>query len=294
MRRRLTGFLIVLTLLLGTHLAVLADGGGVEITYLGNEGFLIAASETRVLVDALYGDGLRGYPVVPAAERRRAEEATGPFAGVDLVLASHHHGDHFDPAAVGRHLAHNPEARFVSTEQAVESLRRGFAGWADVAGRVAGFWPAEGERAAFEHAGVRLTVLNLHHGRGRKPPVQNLGLLIDVGGLRLLHLGDTEVDADDVRPYKLREEGIDVALVPYWFFLDDSFRPVLDEIGARHAVAMHLPSPDAPKSYFEPGNDLEGLKAAIRGRDPRTWVPEGAPATKRFHPSASAAAPADG
>ena len=169
----------VLFLILATPWAA-AAGEGVELTYLGNEGFLIAAGETRVLVDALFGDGLSGYPVVPPVPRRQAEEAAGSFAGVDLVLASHHHGDHFDPRAVGRHLIHNQGARFVSTQQALERLRRGFDGYDRVAGRVAGFWPGEGERAAFSHAGIRLTVLNLHHGRGRNPPVQNLGLLIDV------------------------------------------------------------------------------------------------------------------
>ena len=42
---------------------------------------------------------------------------------VDLILATHNHADHFDPIAVGRHLRANPEARFVSTKQAVKSLR---------------------------------------------------------------------------------------------------------------------------------------------------------------------------
>ena len=157
-----------------------------------------------------------------------------------------------------------------------------FDGYEEVAGRVAAFWPDEGQRAAFSHAGVRLTVLNLHHGRGRNPTVQNLGLLLDVGGLRLLHVGDTEVSAADVRPYRLREEGIDVALVPYWLLLYDNFRPMLEELGARHTVAMHLPSRDAPESYFDPAQDLEGLKDLIRELHPRVWVPERALAARRF------------
>ena len=40
------------------------------------------------------------------------------------MLASHHHGDHFDAEAVARHLASNPGARFVSTRQAVDRLQR--------------------------------------------------------------------------------------------------------------------------------------------------------------------------
>ena len=44
------------------------------------------------------------------------------FAGVDLILASHFHGDHFDAASVARHLRANPEAVFLSTNQAVAEL----------------------------------------------------------------------------------------------------------------------------------------------------------------------------
>ena len=95
----------------------------VEVTYLGNEGFLLTAGETRVLVDALYGDGIPGYPAVPRDVRRELEAGRGRFAGVDLVLASHAHADHFDPAAVARHLRANPAALFLSTREAVAAVR---------------------------------------------------------------------------------------------------------------------------------------------------------------------------
>lgn len=145
---------------------------GVEVTHLANEGFLLRAGDTAVLIDALFGDGIDGYPAVPPEPRRRLEEAKGEFAGVDLVLATHYHGDHFDAEAVARHLTSNPGARFVSTRQAVDELRRvvGFDGFAD---RVEGHWPDEGATARVELPGVAVTILNLHHGRSRRPPVQN-------------------------------------------------------------------------------------------------------------------------
>ena len=53
--------------------------------------------------------------------------------------------DHFNAEAVAKHLRNNPEARFVSTRQAVEKLRR-VDDFDEFRDRVSGFWPAEGTR----------------------------------------------------------------------------------------------------------------------------------------------------
>ena len=266
-------------LLAGAVLVAAPAFSQVELVHLGNEGFLIADGETKILVDALYGDGLPGYNVVPAKIRRELEAASGPFAGVDLVLATHHHGDHFDPRAVGRHLAANPGARFVSTKQAQDQLRKRFDGYGEVGRRVSGLWPDEGRTVEVEHAGVRVTILNLHHGRARRPAVQNLGFLIEIGGVRLLHVGDTEVSVGDVRPYELGERGIDVALLPTWIV---SQKALVDEIGARRLVAMHLSAKTAPAGWFGPAKTYEGQIERLRSAAPGMWVPEEAMASRRF------------
>ncbi len=244
-----------------------AKAEGVEVTYLANEGFLITAGETKLLVDALYGDGIAGYAVVPDEPRGQLETASGRFGGVDLVLASHYHDDHFNAQAVARHLANNPDARFVSTLQAVDRLKR-VKNFDDLADRIEGYWPEEGATETVEHAGIKVTVLNLHHGRGRQPPVQNLGLLIDLGGVRLLHVGDTEVTVQDVRAYALGEENIDVLFAPSWFFGYEQWKPLLEEIDASFNVVMHLAEPSAPANYFGPAGSRTKRIERILAVDP--------------------------
>lgn len=263
-------------MILTVALPVAAGASGVEVRYLGNEGFLLVAGESKVLIDALYGGGIRGYPAVPADIRSRAEAAEGEFAGVDLVLASHFHGDHFDAPAVARHLRANPDARFVSTRQAAERLRDQASELAD---RASGFWPEDGAREAVEHAGIRVTALRLHHG---SVPAQNLGLIIELAGVKLIHLGDTAITAAELRPLALRKEAIDVALVPYWLIDRSSYQSTLDELGARHIVAMHLPVPDAPKRYFGAAVSLRGQVDLIREKLPGAWVPLEPLASRRF------------
>jgi L-ascorbate metabolism protein UlaG (beta-lactamase superfamily) len=241
-----------------------AEEAGVEITYIANEGFLIAGGGRRVLVDALFSSGVQGYPTIPTDIRSKVEVGEAPFDRVDLVLATHHHADHFDPAMVARYLERFPDVHFVSTERAVERLRDAVRSRPDLVARARGVVPPEGQGIQLEPRGIGLTVLNLHHGRDRSPPVQNLGFIIEVGGMKLLHVGDTEADARDFAPYALVDERIDVALVPSWFLTYEKWKRALTEsVAPSQIVAMHLPRADAPQSWFGKSRNLAGLKRAI-------------------------------
>lgn len=249
-------------------LVVAPAAAQVTVTYIANEGFLLAAGEQKVLVDALFDQGIVGYGQIPQEMRPELESGTGRFAGVDLVLATHFHRDHFAAGAVTRFLAAVPEAAFLSTEQAAEAL-------ADappaVRSRVHGLLPEEGQRASFSHRGIEIEVLNLHHGRGRTPPVQNLGFLIRLGGLTILHVGDTEATGDEFRPYELGADAVDLALLPSWFANSERWETVVEsQIRPRHTALMHLMTPSAPASWLGGAASVDEIRAGYRARHPRS------------------------
>ena len=76
-------------------------------------------------------------------------------------------------------------------------------------------------------------------------------------------MGDTVASAADLSIYDLK--GLDFALVPYWYFGDPDFREALRErVEAEQVIAIHIPSPDAPVSYFGGTDDLDGLVRQLR------------------------------
>jgi L-ascorbate metabolism protein UlaG (beta-lactamase superfamily) len=256
--------------------------GGVTITHLANEGFLFESGETSVLVDALFGDGLRDYPVVPSAVRAELEGARGRFADVDLILVSHEHADHFDPAAVARHLRANPRAAFLSTPQAVAGLRDELG---EEAARfdIVETYPDVGASEVHELSGVTVEALNLHHGRGR--PTENLGLILRLGGLDLLHVGDTVTEKSDLRPHHRLLATIDVWLLPDWLLGEPAWQQARDRAtGDSWLVTMHLAAPTAPPSWFGSAGSLEGRVARIRQALPDAWVPLEPLASRRYPP----------
>jgi L-ascorbate metabolism protein UlaG (beta-lactamase superfamily) len=231
------------------------------VTYLANEGVLLRAGSSAVLVDALFGEGLAGYAHVAAEERARLERAAPPYDEVTLVLATHRHRDHFDPAAVAAFLAANPRAHFLSTPQAVEELRASLRSAGDdgaIARRGRAVLPAAGVIERHELGGVAVGVLRLHHGAGND--TQNVGFLVELAGSRVLHVGDTAATAADFAPFRLADRPVDVALLPVWFFTYSTFATAArEQIAPLRSLAFHVAVPEAPAEYHGPASSHEAL-----------------------------------
>ncbi len=269
----------------GGPAVVSAGPGTVAVTYIGNEGFLIEADGRKVLIDALYREGVSGYIVHPPERRDAMEEARPPFDDIDLVLATHYHADHFDAAAVAAHLRNNPEATFRSTPQAVERLQAEGGGNESMHPRIVAVHPDEGERFRKIVNGIKLQVINLHHGRTR--PVQNLGFLVTIGGWTMLHIGDTEATIDDFLLYELAADDIDIAFIPYWFLIvderDDDLRRV---IPAERIVVMHVPPRDSQEQHIEERGGWDAMLDRIQKQYPAA-VSFRKPMQSRSFPSSS-------
>jgi L-ascorbate metabolism protein UlaG (beta-lactamase superfamily) len=236
----------------GGAVPLLAQGSPrLTITYLGNMGVAIAAGGRQVVIDGLHHGGVGGaYTAVPDDMLTALEQARAPFGRVDLLLVTHRHADHFDAASVRARLERDSLTTLVAARETVDSLfapaRLGGA-----AGRRArALTPAAGREELVEQNGIRVHVLDLPHNPVRTHRPENVGFLIELNGLTILHVGDADPDAAKFGPHRLAERKIDVAIVPYWY-PDGKAELVRRLIAPRHVIATHV-GPD----------DL----AAVRGR----------------------------
>lgn len=206
----------------------------VEITYTGNEGFLIEAEGKKIMIDAFHRLG-------DVKNQEMLQKGHLPFDDVDLILTTHTDHDHFDLHMVGHYLFNHPKTVFVSTNQATDAFAKDYKDFDKIKTRLKGFAPEEGEKIIFSHAGIDITVILLHHGRSRKVKVTNLGFLFSIGGKKFLHMGDSEIVRSELNIYNLPEEKIDVAFIPYWYFTSSKYKPALQHaIGAEQVIPMHL------------------------------------------------------
>lgn len=243
----------------------------ITVHYTGNEGFLLEVAGKKILIDALYRDGVKGYVAPTATQSNEMETGKAPFDGIQLALSTHYHADHFHPDAVGSFLKNNPGATFISTDQSRQALMKAYAGYQEIAGQVRGLQPAEGTASRESVDDINVEAFNLHHGRNR--PVENLGFLVEVGGRRILHMGDTESTTSDLEPLSLSKKEIDLAFVPFWYLVEGSWREtILLAVSPRRIVVMHLPAPDAGDSYIESLGGWDKVTENIKKAYPNATV----------------------
>jgi len=188
-------------------LASPAPDRGAELTWLGQSSYVLRAAGATLLVDPFLTP--RDDRLVPPADRPEA------FAGVDAVLVTHEHYDHFDPDACRELAKASPEALFTAPRPIIDQLT-------EVGidpDRIVAMQP--GDHAEVAAAGI--TGVPACHGvhvsdaytLGRElsgGAVRFLGYVIEIGGVRVYQAGDT-IDFDGLAE-EVRAAGVDVALLP--------------------------------------------------------------------------------
>jgi len=245
--------------------------GGLSVTFLANEGVLLSSGGTQVLIDALfvkYGDG---YAVPADSTQAALERARPPFDSVDLVLVTHRHGDHFHPAPAAAHLAANRGATLLTSQQVIDSMRH-VPGIARLAPRMVARTMAPGTRRRVIVNGLPVELLGLPHGGRRQRHVEHLGYVVELGGRRLLHVGDAELSEATLAPLGLDTSRIDVALLPAWAVTDRGSRQAIERwIRPRQVVAFHLSDGAGGREVREVQDAWRGADVFVRSLEVRSW-----------------------
>ena len=232
----------------------------VRITYLANEGVLLTGPNAKVLVDALFRDSLEDYVRHSPMTQEQLETGKPPFGGITLALATHYHLDHWDAGAISRFLRLNAQATFGSTPQGVGMIPR------EVAKQVRALWPGNGAAPELEAAGVRVEAIPLEHGE-----TQNLGFRVFVGNRVVMHLGDAQPNRANFDRL-LASPPPDVALVPFWWILDEQGLAFLTHRWKpRQVVAFHFGAADTAKSAGKVRATWPGVWLCTKPGDSRAY-----------------------
>ncbi len=206
----------------------------VNVTYVGNAGFLLNIGDKKILIDALF-KGFDGNYIMPQEVQDKLISAQAPFDDVDLVLVTHAHGDHIDLDMVRQHLKNNPKAIFASTQQLVDVL-------IDSTDRWIGFSPTIEEPESKVISGISVEAFYLPHGTDAR--IINIGFLISVNGITIFQTGDADFDQftfDEFRSLKLPERKIDLAFIQHYYLIGDSLHTkyVREAIGGKYIFPIH-------------------------------------------------------
>ena len=263
MRRAAATFGLLLIASVITGPTATPERAPLQVTYVANEGFLLtlpqedlpgrtAINENKVLIDALFREGVAPYQTVPRGRRDEVETARPPFDAAKLVLVSHSHADHLDAAAVARYLVHNFRAVLISSPQVCDAVAKELNDEVIVRNRVRRILPAGDQPMTATVDSISVQAYRVSHGTGRHAEIQNLGHLVTLGGWKILHIGDSDADEAELRSFGWAKETIDVAFIPFWYLTDKkSSEAIKRHVRARIIVAMHIPPEELERRTAE-------------------------------------------
>ena len=255
-------FIVVLTLIFMTTVSACSQPKKAEVVkenetkeiadftirYIANQGVLIRAGGKQVLIDALHREYKPAYAFPPPDLQRLLETAEKPYDKIDLLLASHVHLDHFHAESIGLYLKNNPSAIFASSEQATGEIARSFADHEKIKARIKTIAYELQKPVEYNQDGIKVRFLGLRHANTQFYGIQNFGHLIEIGGKRLLHIGDADMTAENFSAFNLAKENIDVAFIPYWFLLSENGRRLVrEQFNPKQIIAVHISPDEAEK-----------------------------------------------
>lgn len=246
----------------GAALPAVAD---VTVTQLANEGVIIEdGAATRIMIDGMVVEPYSVYGGLPEELHAVFNEATGPFGGIDLALASHQHHDHNQPVHACNFMQSAAETLFASSTQVMDLMREKCRQFTLSSSRLRIIDPQYDQPATVQAGDATVQVFLLSHGRGRDERLQNFGHLVEIGGMRVLHIGDAAMEAADFARAGVDKMNVDIALIPFWYFQPGPGAGIVRRfLDAPHKVAVHVP----------PG-ELEDVKQLLRTEYPRVILLE--------------------
>ena len=229
-------------------------GQGLKVTYLANEGVLIESGSKAILIDALFDDYYEDY-LSPSKELiNQMNSKQAPFQNVDLVAATHIHRDHFEAKLTGSFLNSHKESKFLSSNQVRNDLKEKYEGYGKIEAQVIAH-NRDVMTVRERVNGILIHSFFINHSGGEQTQnIENMGFVIELGGKKILHLGDAEMDIERFKAVNLSQYDIDVALVPYWYMADENGRQILnDQIRSKALIGIHFPKVGSPMVLEEIG-----------------------------------------
>jgi len=220
---------------------------GVDVTFLANAGFFFESGRYSVLIDAFLREPTDIYAGLPDQLYRQLVNAQPPFDELTVVLVSHDHPDHVQMRGLEKYLGKNSQAQLMASPEVIRSLQAHARDFAAIHRRISVIPTLKNAMNQVLQEEMSIAFLQLEHG-GNPEEIVNLGHLIEIGGVKILHVGDAKPTSENFATYGLDSRGIDLAIVPFWFFTQaKGVRVIYEEIKPRNVIVCHVPPSELEK-----------------------------------------------
>jgi L-ascorbate metabolism protein UlaG (beta-lactamase superfamily) len=172
------------------------------LEYTANAGVKVSSNEKVVLIDSLFGP----HHFFNALNEKNFNSLI--TQGADIALSTHAHSDHFSAKRTAQFLNKNKGAIFIGTPEMLVGLDEDAISDQLQLAALTGY-----QSKVFSHQDIKVTAYNFPHMELPDHQMQNFGYLVEIGGWKILHVGDGDVNAEVIKGLELAEQDIDIALI---------------------------------------------------------------------------------
>ena len=199
------------------------------VYYVGNMGVAIVKNDSVILIDALHDYYDVYYSPTDPEVLKKLNIREKPFRKLVAITATHMHNDHFDETLITQLSQNLSPVKVVMGKQPAEQLPK----------------VAKGSLQVVDQKGtvklsdqLSISFLNVGHtGGNRNGYIENYRIEIKWGQYRFVHFGDA---APSAKTFEGLQPGADVAIIPYWFCLDENDIRLLESQKFKSVIATHI------------------------------------------------------
>jgi L-ascorbate metabolism protein UlaG (beta-lactamase superfamily) len=209
-----------------------------EVTYIANAGVLLKLNDKKILIDA-FSKKVGTFMCTSTAIREDMIHGGPPFEGIDLMLITHEHEDHFDEENVGRFMQSHPQTVVVSNSKVISRIK--YCVQNQMYSRLIELNPKLHQSESILVNDISIEAIFLSHDGKEYGDVQNLAYLIR-HGKTILHLGDAAPVKEAYNSLKFKHVGIDLLIANFPYINRYVGRKIImDEIKPKKLAIVHLP-----------------------------------------------------
>ncbi len=208
----------------------------IKISYMGNMGVVISDGTKQVIIDGLHAN-VTGWYQASTSSLNALITGTAPWGNSDIAMTTHNHGDHFSPSTTNAFLSSNSDALYIAPPPA----RSGVSNTAAISQINPGFL----ESVIVEHNGIEVEVLSIRHfdqfGNDFSGVI-NYAYIVNIGGKKVMHVGDAFYENNNYSAFNLGAKNIDVLIIPTFgdLFSSSNRNVVTSFISPDNIIAAHL------------------------------------------------------
>jgi hypothetical protein len=142
---------------------------------------------------------------------------------------------------------------FASSTQVVDLVREKCRQYVTSSKNVQVIDPQYDQPVTIQAGEATVTIFLLSHGGGRNATIKNFGHLVEIGGMRVLHLGGADMNPTEFALAGVDKMRVDVALIPFLFFQPGPGRDIVSTfLNAPNKIADQIPPGEMAevKSYM--------------------------------------------